>query len=237
MPSFVLRNQNFRDEVTKVPYPFDKFFIEEIDNIYLGYDSFIDASFFFKTDVQLPISISQIDGTFGAPEELRFVFVDDDNTTVGTCDVTLGDSIGRVLNIHGVLVGLITFDMVGLDRVIAQADGQITTVIPGEATLSIDTCKVLKSRNLQYLALGGESIEGVTKIQARHGVQWRDEGGVLHLDVLGDVPEDGNTGQPILSVNGVVNPTIWLTNTAESNLRISTNKDSIEFGQAKDIKS
>lgn len=237
MPSYVVRNQNFRDEVIKGAYPFDRFFIEEIDNIYIGFDSFIDASFFFKTDVSLPISISQIDGTIGDPETIRIVFTDDNNDTVGNCDVSLGSSIGHVLSPQGILVGLITFDIAGLDRIIAQADGQITTAIPGDLTFSVDTCKVIKTKNMQYVSLADEAISGVVKIQARHGVQWRDESGTLHLDVLGDVIEDTAASQPLLSVNGVKNPTIWLTTPPESNLRISTSKDDIQFGQAKDITS
>jgi hypothetical protein len=237
MPSYVVRNENFRDEVIKVPYPFDRFFIEELDNIYIGFDTFIDASFFFKTDVELPISISQIDGTIGDPEMIRIVFTDAENTTVGNCDISLGETIGQVLNPQGILVGLITFDMVGLDRIIAQADGQLTTAISGDLTFAIDTCKVIKTKNMQYIALGDQALTDVVKIQARHGVQWRDENGTLHLDVLGDVIEDTANSRPLLSVNGVKNPTIWLTTEPETNLRISTDKDSIEFGQAKDITS
>ena len=237
MPSYVVRNENFRDEVIKVPYPFDRFFIEELDNIYIGFDTFLDASFFFKTDVILPISISQIDGTIGDPETIRIVFTDDTNETVGICDISLGADLGQVLSPQGILVGLITFDIAGLDRIVAQADGQITSAIPGDLTFSIDTCKVIKTKNMQYVSLGGEALSGVVKIQARHGVQWRDEAGTLHLDVLGDVIEDTAVTPPLLSVNGVKNPTIWLTTPPESNLRISTGKDDIQFGQAKDLTS
>jgi hypothetical protein len=83
----------------------------------------------------------------------------------------------------------------------------------------------------------GMLLQGPVEIQARHGVRWRDEGTSLHLDILGDIPEDGDTRQPVLSINGVTNSTIWLNTTPESNLRIDTDSEAVIFGQAKDITS
>ena len=33
MPNYVIRNQNFRDAVLQVPYPFDAFFTGEVEEV------------------------------------------------------------------------------------------------------------------------------------------------------------------------------------------------------------
>jgi len=46
MPSYIIRNGNFRDEVTRYSYPFDELSSLEDENVFIGTDLLIDASLY-----------------------------------------------------------------------------------------------------------------------------------------------------------------------------------------------
>jgi hypothetical protein len=236
MPNYVIRNQNFRDEVLKNPYPFDAFYQEEFDDLYVGNDVFLDAHFYFKTPVTLPVSLTIIDGTHGEEDEVKLTFTDDDNNTVGTCVFASGDERANVFNQHGVNVGILVLDAIGCGRFISSAQGRYYTIIPGDATLHVDTCKVSRQPNVRYVSDGRSAAFGaLVRIVARHGVEWDRDGDVLSLNVLGEDPTLFDQAiNPILSVNGVESKHIWLHTSPESNLRIATEGE-LKFQQAKDM--
>jgi hypothetical protein len=237
MPNYVIRNQSFRDTVLTVPYPFDAFFREELDELYIGNDVFLDAHFYFKSPVTLPISLTVIDGTYGEENEIKLIFTDADNKNAGVCVFASGDTKANVYNDAGLNIGILVLDSLGAGRLVTNAQGRYFNIVPGEATLHIDTCKVYRTSFIRYIHTDNQAAWGAVNIIARHGVQWTLDDNVLSLDVLGEDPSlvDSSQGQ-IKSVNGVTSKHIWLNATPEANLRIKTNKALI-FQQAKDITS
>jgi hypothetical protein len=239
MPSYTIRNQNFRDNVLQVPYPFDAFFVGEVNNFFIDNDIFLDAHFYFKTPVTLPISLTEVDGTAGAEDEVTLGFSDDEGNAVATCVMASGDTQIRVFNPEGIDIGIIILDPIGSGRFVSGSQGRFESLLPGDATLHIDTCKVSKQPSLRYVKAGGQAAFGdVVNIVARNGVQWALDGDILSLDILGAEPvTEVGVGNPVLSINGVASRYIWLNNTPESNLRIKTDANSLNFNQAKDITS
>jgi hypothetical protein len=235
MPNYVIRNNNFRDVVLQVPYPFDAFFTGELEDLVIDNDVFLDAHFYFKTATQLPISITTIDGTVGEEDEISLSFSDEGGKNAGVCVFAAGSTRANVQNDNGVNIGTLVLDALGSGRLVSSAQGRYYNIVPGDATFHIDTCKVSKQPGLRYIAADGNAAYGSeVQVVARHGVQWSRNGDVLSLDLLGEDPSLSDTISPVLSVNGVVNPTQWLHNTPESNLRIVTDKGSVKFHQAKD---
>jgi len=237
MPNYVIRNQNFRDQALQVPFPFDAFFTGEVDDIHIDNDTFLDAHFYFKTPTKLPISITEIDGTYGDEDEIRLRISDDDGNNAGVCVFQSGDIRATFLNPKGIDIGTVVMDSLGSGRLVSATQGRYFNLVPGDLTFHIDTCKVSRQPNLRYVATENAAAYGSeVQIVARHGVQWNREGDVLSLDLLGEDPSLADEGvSPVLSINGVTNPTIWLNGTPESNLRIDTNSDSLQFQQAKDV--
>ena len=236
MPNFVIRNNNFRDAVLQVPYPFDAFFTGEVEDIHIDNDTFLDAHFYFKTAVQLPVSISELDGTYGEEDEIRIRFSDENGNNVGVCVFTSGAIRTNVLNNNGINVGVLVMDSLGSGRLVSSVQGRFFNLVPGEATFHIDTCKVSIQPGIRYVATEDAAAFGAqVKVVARHGVQFSRDGDVLSLDLLGEDLSLNDNSSPILSINGVTNPTIWLHGTPESNLRISTDSEGLAFQQAKDI--
>jgi hypothetical protein len=237
MPSYVVRNQNFRDNALQVPYPFDAFFEGEVNNFFIDNDVFIDAHFYFKTPVTLPISLTEVNGNAGAEDAVSLTFSDEDSNDVAFCEIVAGDTQVRVFNSEGIDVGVLVLDPIGSSRFVASAQGRTELLTPGDASLHIDTCKVSSQPSLRYIKIGNQSTYGdVVNVVARNGVQWSIDGDVLSLDILGALPpETAGAGSPILSINGVTNPYIWLNTTPESNLRINTESSKLNFNQAKDV--
>ena len=113
MPNYVIRNQNFRDQVLQVPYPFDAFFTGEVDDINIDNDIFLDAHFYFKTPTELPISITEIDGTFGDEDVIRLRVSDAGGNNAGVCVFQSGDIRAAFFNSKGVDIGTVVMDSLG----------------------------------------------------------------------------------------------------------------------------
>ncbi len=83
MPSYIIRNGNFRDEVTRYSYPFDELSSLEDENVFIGTDLLIDASLYIKEAAELPLYISTVDGTYGEKDEVRLLISDKTGVEVG----------------------------------------------------------------------------------------------------------------------------------------------------------
>lgn len=237
MPSYTVRNNNYRDEVETVPYPFDVLFNGDLGTVSIGFGTVIDACFFFRSDVDLPIHVSAVDGLYGTDEEVLLVISDNGNNKVAEAVITKNMEYCNVQDVKGNKAGIITWNAALTEDVITQAKGQYIETLPEESTFSIDVCKIMSSARPDFISVNGKVATGDVNIVARHGVRWTEGDGKLQLDIVGDIPEEGTAGNPVLSVNGIANKTIWLNTAPESNFRIDTNANALLFGQAKDITS
>lgn len=234
MPSFTIRNEAYRDVLPTVPYPFDTFFAEEVDDVFIGNDIFLDAMFYFNTEVQLPVQIGSIDGIYGTDSVVKCNLEDDTGSTIGYFLLEDGHDLLEVKDNFDARCGLINVDPSTAENLIAQVRGRFIPIPTGDMAFCIDCCRVKRSTGVPYIAAGGAVASGAVKLVARHGCQFRKTNTGLALDVLGDPISLDGSGVPIKSVNGVVSQHIWLNGTPECNLRISSNQV-LSFNQAKDV--
>lgn len=233
MPSYVVRNENFRDEVLKYAYPFDEQSELESRELYIGTDLFIDAVFYIKTAAELPLYIGVVDGTSGTIGETKFIIYDARGTNVGECTVD-GDTEAVSVMSSGIPVGALVFNPEGLQRFIGRVSGKVINLLPDVASFLIDCCHVNRTRHLRAVK-ADTLVSGDVKVVARHGCRFAlDDQQRLYLDILaGDTGLDSR--RPVTSINGVKNTSIWLENHPRSNLRISTENGQLTFAQAKDL--
>jgi hypothetical protein len=232
MPSYAVRNENYRDEIVKYAYPFDENSSLEDDTLFIGTDLFLDAVLYFKEPVELPVHISEIDGTAGELGDVRFLLSDNDGQFVGQAFAVLGQPNCHVRNRRGVVIGTLVFDQQALNRFVGRTAGKVFTLLSDIAVFSLDVCHVVRAPHLRYLAVGDTQAHGDVRIIAGHGVYFEENDGVLSLNIIGEPGEDA--GQPVRSINGVRNPSIWLAAHPRANLRISNENGSIQFVQARD---
>jgi hypothetical protein len=229
------RNEVYRDYLLKVPYPFDSNFSYIVEDVYIGTDIFLDALFYIKQDVTLPISILTIDGTYGTETQVRLEFADALGTAIGYAVIESEAERANVLNPDGINIGVLVLSIDGSGRFVTATKTRYFNLTPGDLTFHMDTCKVSEVRAVRYVATAEGATYGTqVQIVARHGVQWRMDGDVLALDLLGELPSS-TSQQVVLSVNGVANPSIWLNATPTNNLRLRTTQAGLHFGQAKDL--
>ena len=233
MPSYIVRNENYRDEVPKFAYPFDENSALEDSQVFIGTDLFLDAVLYLKEPAELPIHISEIDGTSGELGDVRFLLSDNSGQFIGQVGAMLGQENCHVLNRRGVVIGTVVFDTQALNRFVGRTAGKVFSLLSDIAVFALDTCHVVRAPHLRYLAVGDTQAHGDVRIIAGHGVYFEENDGVLSLNIVGDL--DGAAGaQPVRSINGVRNPSIWLSAHPRANLRIGNEGGSIQFIQARD---
>jgi len=236
MPSHILRNERYRDEILKFSFPFDERSKLENDEVFIGTDLLIDAALYFKSGEELPVHISKVDGTLGELREARLILSDADGTQVATADINYDDSIVPVISTDGVDVGVFVFYLPGLRRFIGRVAGKVFILLSDVATFSLDVASVTQVPFVRYVRAAATAITGPVTLVARHGVDWRLDGGVLSLNMLGDPVSallDGRNA--VRSINGVVNGSIWLATHPRLNLRIATRSNGVEFVAVGDV--
>jgi len=234
MPSFSVRNGEYRDELIKYSYPLDEASTLEEGDVYIGTDLFLDAVLFFKEpSVELPIYISTVDGTSGGDDECNIVLSDATDARVAEALVSLSSDVANVYNNAGVLVGTLVMNMPALQRFIGSITGTLANLQPDTAVFSLDVSFVNRADHMRYISVGSSAVTNDITWVARHGCRWRLELGILYLDMVGDREEILST-EPVISINGVTAKSIWLTNHPESNIRINTANDRLEFTAARD---
>lgn len=234
MPSYVVRNQNFRDEVLKYSYPFDEQSLLEDDELYIGTDLFIDAVFYLKEAAELPLYIAVIDGTYGEIEEAQVLIAEAGGTVVGRAALNYDSDTVTVTGTRGFPVGALVLNHDGLQRFLGKVAGKVFNLLPDVASFCLDTSHVSAVNHLRYVAYGEAAARGNVRIVARHGVRFSVTAeGAIALDVLGESAGTGDR-RPIRSINGVRNRSIWLNGHPRSNLRISTEDGQLSFVAAGD---
>jgi hypothetical protein len=233
MPSSIVRNENYRDEVIKFAYPFDENSSLEDGELFIGTDLFLDAVLYLKEPAELPVHISEVDGTFGELGDVRFLLSDNSGQFVGQAAATLGEPNCNVLNRRGVVIGTFVFDQAALNRFVGKTAGKIFNLLSDVAAFALDACHVVRAPHLRYIAVEDQQVHGDVRLIAGHGVYFEDNDGVLSLNIVGD-PGEGDAAVPVRSINGVRNPSIWLAAHPQANLRISNEGGSIQFVQARD---
>ena len=237
MPAYAITSQNFRDEVIKHSYPFDENSILEDSEISIGNDLLVDAVFYIKGPLSLPLRISKVDGTYGETEQVRITISDSGGNEAGTCVIGYTTEEALVVNSMGVDVGILAFNPDGVSRFIGSVLGRVVNVFSKLAVFLIDLCHVSRAPHLRYIVSNGSAVYGDVRIVARNGCRFVSGGdGSIRLDVLGVEPGSGVGLNPVRSINMVSNQSIWLENHPRSNLRISTENNAVKFTQAKDDK-
>jgi hypothetical protein len=232
MPSYIIRNGNFRDEVTRYSYPFDELSSLEDENVFIGTDLLIDASLYIKEAAELPLHISTVDGTYGEKDEVRLLISDKTGVEVGRVTLDYDTKEAEVIGTRGVPVGILVFNPVGLARFIGRVTGNIFKLMPSVASFLLDVSHVSEATHLRYVIVDGTAVSGDIRIIARHGCRFEvTDNGELRLDIVGD-PHQTLSRQPVVSINGVKNRSIWLANHPRSNLRIDNSEGAIRFVQA-----
>jgi hypothetical protein len=234
MPSYIVRNQNFRDEVLKFSYPFDERSLLESEELFIGTDLFLDAIIYLKEPAELPLHIREVDGTYGALEEVLFRIADNNGKEVATSVLTYGVCTSDILSTKGVSVGTFVFDIDGAQRFISNVAGTLISLQSDVAAFSPDVTHVSKTAHLRYVSTDTTHASGTINIIARHGVKFDSNAGVLQLGVVGDNTSVLFETTPVISVNGVRNQSIWLAAHPRANLRLSTKDNAITFIAAKD---
>ena len=232
MPSYIIRNGNFRDEVTRYSYPFDELSSLEDENVFIGTDLLIDASLYIKEAAELPLYISTVDGTYGEKDEVRLLISDKTGVEVGRVTLDYDTEEAEVIGTRGVPVGILVFNSAGLARFIGRVAGNIFTLLPSVASFLLDVSHVSEVEYLRYIIIDGVAVYGDIRIIARHGCRFAvTDAGELRLDIVGD-PQHTLSRQPVVSINGVKNRSIWLANHPRANLRIDNSDGAIRFVQA-----
>lgn len=235
MPSYIVRNENYRDEVLKYSYPFDERSTLQNDEVFIGTDLFLDAIIYLKQPADLPLHISSIDGTFGEPSDVLFLISDNTGAIVARSAVNYDTCTADILNNQDVSVGLFVMFPAALQRFIGQVSGKFLDLLPDVATFSLDVTHVTKTPHLRYVSVADIAIGGDVQIVARHGVYFAvSDEGVLSLNIVGDPVSTLFGSRPIKSINGVKNQSIWLEGHPRANLRISSADGAINFIAARD---
>ena len=170
MPSYVIQNGNFRDEVTRYSYPFDELSSLEDENVFIGTDLLIDASLYIKEAAELPLHISTVDGTYGEKDEVRLLISDNAGVEVGRVTLDYGTKEAEVIGTRGVPVGILVFNSTGLARFIGRVTGNIFTLLPSVASFLLDVSHVSEVEHLRYVIVDGTTVSGDIRIIARHGL-------------------------------------------------------------------
>ena len=241
MPLVTVRNEAYRDAAVKYAFPFDANSELEDEHVYIGTDLVIDAAFFFKDPtVTLPVHLSLVDGTVGEQQDVGLWLSDDAGAFVASgsikwrrvarsCTDTL---VVEAYSPKGVFTGLLVFDRVSLLRFMGRVAGEFYEMLPGVATLVVDTCHVSGAEHLRYIETDENTVTGDIRIVAGHGLAFRQNNGVLQLDMVGDTPEDAT---PLLqTINGVRHPSIWLAIHPQLNVRIDSTGDTLRFVDVRD---
>lgn len=228
----VYRNEEYRDELIKFSYPFDEESTLENDQVFIGPDLLLDAILFFKEDLELPIYISEIDGASGETDDFSLILSDNTTRIVGRAVVTKDEEKVEVLDNRGALVGFLIVHQPGFQRFSRTISGKIVRLNSDVAKFSLDVCHTSKAPHLRAIVTDTSRASGDVKIVARHAVNWLlSEEGKLSLNVYAD-PLDSL--RPVRSINGVENPSIWLTHHPLLNVRIVSKPNRLEFRYARD---
>ena len=230
MPSYIVRNELFRDEVLKFSYPFDEASDLESDDVYFGTDLFLDAIIYLKEAAELPLYISKVDGTSGNLGEVKFLISDNRNTVVARATAGLERCVATVFNNRDVPVGVFVFHEPGMRRFVGRVAGKLITLLNQTATFSLDVTSVSEVPFLRYIGVAGQALSGQVRVVARHKTEFKvSDTGEVSLNILGDAADNttGLAGQ-VVSVNGVRNKSIWLAGHPRLNLRIA-NDGSLQF--------
>jgi len=228
---YKLRNQQYRDELVKFSYPFDAESILQDEKLNIGTDLFLDAILFFKEDVELPVYISEIDGTVGDRSSFSVIISDINGQIVARTEVVKDEEKSEVFDNQGSLVGFLITTEEGFQRFSSTVTGRVHRLNQDVARFDLDVCSVSKTPHLRGVVINDVAVSGELEIVARHGTRLALNSGVMSLDVFSDV-DSGNP--PLRYVNGVDNPSIWLNHHPELNLRIVTNSTGVEFRHARD---
>jgi hypothetical protein len=206
--------------------------------VFIGTDLFLDAIIHLKTEAELPLHISEVDGTYGSLEEARLILSDSTGQIVGFSNITFDQCQSEVYSPAGVYIGVFVFNLEGMQRFIGRIAGKVYTLSVSTARFSIDVCHVSTVDHLRYVEADNVAVDTDVRIVARHGVKFdlTDEG-ALRLSIVGDPIALFTGAQPVLSVNGVRNQSIWLANHPRANLRINSQDNQLTFIQAKDSTS
>jgi len=231
MGNFIKRNENFRDESLKFSYPFSDISSLSDKDITIGTDVFLDAMLSLKEPAQLPLHISEVDGASTDIRSVKFIVSDNTGKVVARSEAFPTSKTSIVFNNRGVSVGVFVYNSSGIARVIREASGKITSFLSDVASFSLDVTHVSTTKHLRYIVVGNSFVTGDVRIIARHGVQWTSDAGALRLSMLGDVA-GADLRQPVRSINGVQNDSIWLTGHPRANLRISSKGNKLTFIQA-----
>jgi len=228
MSSFPYRNGEYRDELVQYAHPFDEQSQLELDDIYIGADLFLDAVLFFKSAVELPVRISSIDGTAGTLAQFQINLVDHTGLLVGQALVDSTEDAVQVYNEDQVQVGTFLFEQATLQRFSASVAGRLVLLDADTAVFSLDVSHVATAPYARYIAASNGAAHGEVRMVARHGCKFVVESGVISLDVLSD-PAIVDSISPVLSINGVIKPSVWLANHPEANVRIHTKSAGIHL--------
>lgn len=229
----MIQNQNFRDESLKHSYPFDERSTLEDDLVYIGTDLVIDACFYVKAEVRLPVYIRVIDGTAPA-RGVNLIIADADGRDIGSAILSHEDTTVTVRNPVGVSTGVLVFNAEAVDRFIGRVEGSTFVLLPEVASFVLGVCHSSAAEHLRYVQVAGTALSRAVKVVARHGCRFTTTPTGLRLDVLGSPPDLGSERRPVLSVNSVHHQSIWLANHPQSNLRIVNADGGITFTQAKE---
>ena len=235
MPSYIVRSENYRDELLKFSYPFDERSSLQEESLFIGPDLLLDAIIYLKTPAELPLHISQADGTYGTLQQAQFLIADANGAIVARAVLDLDCETTDVLNNDGQSVGLLVMHRPGLQRFLSDVSGQIIDLNSDTATFSLDVTHVATVPYFRYIAVDKVVPEGDhIRLIARHGVQFTYDGENLSLNILGDSPSLLFDTEPIRSINGVANPSIWLAGHPRANLRVSSANSRITFVAVRD---
>jgi len=235
MPSYVVRNQDFRDEVLKYAYPFDELSELEEGDLFIGTDLFVDAVLYPKVAREMPFHISVVDGTYGATDEALIIINDKAGLEVGRAVIHYSKTEVDVLSPDGIRIGALVMNPDGLHRFLGRVAGKLYTPLPSVARFLLDVCHVSTIEGLRYITAGETAVSGNVRIVARHGVRFVETDTGIRLDILGGALEETDL-VPVRSINGVRNQSIWLTTHPRANMRMSNEGGQIRVTQAKEAK-
>jgi len=235
MPAYIVRNENYRDEVIKYNYPFDERSSLQNSEVFIGTDLLLDAVIYLKQAAELPLYIRAIDGTYGAAQDVQLLIADGSGAVVARSNFSYNTCTADILNNQGVSVGLLVFYGPGLQRFIGQVSGKLIELNRDVAVFSLDVTHVAKTPQLRYASINDLAVQGDVRVVARHGVKFEvSDEGALSLNIIGDPVSSIFGGTPIRSINGVANQSIWLEGHPRANLRISSADGAINFIAARD---
>lgn len=235
MPSYVVRNENYRDELLKYSYPFDERSSLQTSDIFIGTDLILDAVIYLKQAASLPLHISTIDGTYGSAEDVLLLISDSTGSIQARAVINYETDTADIVNNQGVSVGLLVMYPPGVRRFIGSVTGRSFKLLGDVAAFSLDVTHVSKAPYLRYTSVNGIALHGDVQVVARHGVRFAvSEKGALSLNIVGEPVSTLFGRKPIQSINGVRNKSIWLEGHPRANLRLSSANGALNFTAARD---